>query len=73
MGEAPTVEEDNDRDNLGGAEGFLELLEAPRWLALWSPQVDPVEEASGPVHVVEGQHTVDGYRVGGDFPIEVLG
>ena len=72
MSEASTVEEDYDRDDLGGAQGLLKIHDTPLRLVLGGKLVNTVEEAGGSVDVIKRENPVNRNCVGGDFPVEEL-
>lgn len=74
MSEAAAVEEDENRDDVGGAERLGQVEGAVAGRVERSREVDTGEEVGGGgVDVVEGEDAVDGERVGGDFAVEELG
>lgn len=70
MDETTPVEEDDDGDYLGGAEGGFEVDDAVLGGVFRGGAVDAVEEGGGPVDDVEGVDAIDRDRVGGDFSVE---
>lgn len=72
MSEAPTMEKDDDRDDLGGAQGLLEVNDPPAGPVFGGGQIDPVEEPGRPIHMIEGEDPIDRYGVRGDLPVEEI-
>nr|GMD18560.1 hypothetical protein C2845_PM06G21990 [Ipomoea batatas] len=72
VSEAAAVEEDDDRDNLGGAQRFLQLHFPPIRLLLRRRPVNPVKQTRGPIHHVKRINPVDRNRVRRHFPFQKL-
>ena len=67
------MEEDENGDDLCGAERLCEVDGAVAGGVEGSWEVDSGEEVGGGDEVVEGEDAVEGERVGGNFAVEKLG
>lgn len=72
MREASTVEEDDDRDDLGGAQGLFKLYDAPLRLVFRSWLIHPIEEPGVSIDMVEREHPIYRNCIGGNLPVKEL-
>lgn len=64
MSETPAVEEDYDRNDLGCAQRFLEVDDAPLSLVFGRWLINPVKKAGGSVDMIEGEDPIDRVDIG---------
>ena len=66
------MEENYDRHNLSGTQGFLKIHKAPLSIVCRGHLVNPVEEAGASVNMIKGEDTVNWEGVCRDFAVKEL-